>query len=486
MSAVQGAFLPYESVYDLDQDAKWSQTDPKATLIMAPDGGSADLTLPAGMVPDCAGMYDIMGPAYLFAASLAPVHVQMDAEVEVALHIEFEIPDIGRPVEVALALSSRAAEFLPGYTSSLNINPQISAATGSNAASFSATSLFTVGGAHGVQNVTAGNHVWDISIPMRMEKYQIGATFDLIFYCFWDVPTPLQALATQKIVTTRMTATITRGAVEPPPPPSILHYRDPADGKFKPLSNIKVRGFPCEDVPVDHVYKIEEPTGSGRARFWISASEKYGADRIGSPLTFPVGGTPVEIADAYPSRRGTATVSNGKLVLYSPPAATPAAWQNMGSRWSTTWQHPGVGTTIPMNPGEVLRANIKARVRLVGFHNDAATAVKQPGGSAVSLKVAGGSSLSLGSATWTADGVVLTSGSIEHISSGVNVLLNGGELTVELTSYVVCSGMSSANMPAMTVTLEELEVFFTVITPSLPKLYELVDDAYQRVDYPPA
>jgi hypothetical protein len=226
----------------------WSQTDPLAVYSFDAAAGVADVSLPAGLIPDCAGQFDMRSSAVMLSATLAPVHVQMDAEVEVALHLEIDVPDIGSPGEVTLTLASRAGSFVPGgFTSSLPINPQISAPSASNPATFAATSLYTAAGSHGLENVGPGRVVWDLTIRVQMAQYQIGFTFDVSLGYLWGVP-PLPALTAPQAARTAITATVTKGAAAPggAAGPNVLHFRDPADGVFKPLTGVSVRGFPCE------------------------------------------------------------------------------------------------------------------------------------------------------------------------------------------------------------------------------------------------
>jgi hypothetical protein len=245
---VAGTFVPTAST--TSGDAGWSQTDPKSSFAVDAAAGQTVVTLPAGMVPDCSGVYDIVSAAVLFRATLAPVHVHMDAQVDVALHIEFDVPDIGRPGEVSLTLQTRAASFLPGFTSSLPISPKLSAATGANPAGFLATSLYTDATNHGIKDVSAGHHVWDLTIPMQMEQYQIGATFDLTLNFHWGKDT-LTAIGAEQKITAKVTATVTKGAFPPVAAAADVFYRDPADQKFKPLTTLIARGFPCPPSGID-------------------------------------------------------------------------------------------------------------------------------------------------------------------------------------------------------------------------------------------
>lgn len=225
-------------------DLYWSQTDPRATGALA--GDAYTVTLPAGLVPDCSGMMNIISPARLFAAALVPVPMHLDAATTINLHIEFDVPDVGRSGEVTLDLSARSGRFKPGHTSSIPVSPQIVDPVGASnpAAQWKASSIFTGAGFNGAQNMGAGHHVWDVAVPFQMDPLQIGLSFELALGFQWG-PDTLAALAAEQRVTATVTATVEGGTLEPAAAAADVFYRDPADQKFKPLTTLMVNGFPA-------------------------------------------------------------------------------------------------------------------------------------------------------------------------------------------------------------------------------------------------
>jgi hypothetical protein len=265
----------------------------------------------------------------------------------------------------------------------------------------------------------------------------------------------------------------------PPTPPAAVRYRDPADGQFKPLSQIGARGYPAP--PAEHVFSIDEPTGADRKQFWISTPVKYGPDRTTQQYPVPLTGTPAQgDPGAGVTHRGTARTENGSIIVTQPAGTFTTS---TGCAFTTTFQFPGTADPLDVRPEEAVRATFRVRMTLAGYASNAG--VTQPVFSAGTMSIAGGTPFNIaGYLSWNADGVQNFAPVVSDRAQ-IDALVAGCEIAVFLSLSATMFMPTTATFPELTLTVDPMTVEYTSIPPMMAVLKELVNDVYQPVSYPP-
>jgi hypothetical protein len=227
--------------------------------------------------------------------------------------------------------------------------------------------------------------------------------------------------------------------------------------------------------PADHVYSSDMPALPDRKRFWISGSSKYGSDRTTTPNPVTISGTPVKQSTAYADRAGSCVVNAGQLV-FTQTAATLTV--TTGSKWQLLFTLPAQPGLTP-GPEETLSGTIKIKSALTGYSSQ--SGYNQTGASykllinGVWKTMSGGAHSADGTTTWT----------LALSAADAAWVIAGGAFGIEVEASVTFFIGSSISFPQMVDTGFELTTEFKTTSPTIPRLYELIDGAYVQVNYPP-